>query len=85
MGKVLLNLKVRPENPEVDLNKIKDEIKNKLDIVKETKEKELAFGMKELHVLLMFKEEPGGTDKYENIVKDIEGVKSVETGEITLL
>ena len=85
MGKVALNLKVRPENTDVDLEKIKEQVKEKLDNVQEIRETDLAFGMKQLEVLLIFDDEPGGTDKYENAIQEIDGVQTVESGEITLL
>ncbi len=89
MGNVALTLTVMLESPEVDVEKIKKEAKerlSKLDVnVKEIKEKPVAFGLKNLEILVVFPERPGGTDAIENSIAEIEGVTSVETGDITLL
>ena len=88
MGTVAVTLNVMPNSPEVDLEKIKSEISseaNKLGIeLKGIEEKPIAFGLKRLEVLLIMPDQ-GGTDKIEDSISKIEGVKSVESGEVTLL
>ena len=52
--------------------------------IKSTLEKPIAFGLKFLEVLLVMPDKEG-TDKIEEEIKSIEGVQSVESGDITLL
>ena len=91
MGQVAVTLKIMPENPEVDLEKMKTEISSavsKLGIeLKGIEEKPVAFGLKCLEVLLIMPDAPdqGGTDRIEEAIKNIPGIASVEAGDITLL
>ena len=85
MGYVAVKMSITLEGPEVDLGKVKEEIRKRVQDVREITEKPIAFGLKMLEVLLVFKDEPGGTDKIESIIADISGVASVECGDITLI
>ena len=88
MGMVAVTLNVMPGSPDVDLERIKSEINsevNKLGIeLKGIEEKPVAFGLKCLGVLLTMPDNKGTADLEEAIAK-IDGVASVEAGEITLL
>lgn len=83
MGIVAVELKVMPESIDTDLEKIKQEIKNELKEAKNIKieEKEIAFGLKSLTVLVAWPEDID-TDKIENIVSKIEGVSSCQIEDI---
>jgi elongation factor 1-beta len=87
MGTVAVTLKVMPESPTVDLEKIKSEIRKKIKNVriKGIEEKPVAFGLKLLEILLILPDAKGGTDAIEEEIRSIKGVASVETGEVTLL
>ncbi len=78
MGMNAVEIKVMPESPDTDLEKIKSEIQSKLDKAKniQTEEKEIAFGLKSLNILLAWPEDHD-TDEIENILNEIEGVSSV--------
>jgi len=84
MGKVALTLKVMPKSPEVDLAKLKEEIK-KLGDVQEINEKPIAFGLVCLEVLFVFDDKEGGVDEKEEKIRSLEDVESVESGEVTLI
>ncbi len=86
MGTVAVTLNVMPDSPEADLEKIKSEISSLIKDaeIKGIEEKPVAFGLKRLEVLLMMPDSKGTSDIEEAISK-IEGVASVEAGDITLL
>jgi translation elongation factor aEF-1 beta len=85
MGTVAVTLNVMPESAEADLEKIKSEITSIVkDELKGIEEKPIAFGLKRLEVLLMMPDSKGTSD-IEDAISKIEGVASVEAGDITLL
>ena len=85
MGSVAVTLKVMPDSAEANLEKIKSEITSIVkNALKGIEEKPVAFGLKCLEVLLIMPDQ-GGTDKIEEEIKKIQGVASVEAGEVTLL
>ena len=86
MGMVAITLKVMPDSPEADLEKIKSEISSLIKDaeIKGIEEKPVAFGLKCLEVLLTMPDNKG-TASLEDSISKIEGVASVEAGNITLL
>ncbi|MBI3190706.1 elongation factor 1-beta [archaeon] len=83
MGLVAVTFKIMPEGPETDINKIKSELQANAN-VKEIKEIPIAFGIKLIEVLLVF-EDKEGIGSIEQKLRSIEGVASVESGDVTLL
>lgn len=83
MGQVALTLRVMPESPEVDLNELKEKIEVVAD-VRQIIEKPIAFGLVMLEVLLVFDDKVGASD-IEDRIRSIEGVGSVESGDVTLI
>jgi len=84
MGDVAIALKIMPKSPEVDLEKIKEEISSKVK-VQDSKIEPLAFGLNVLKVMIVRPDTGGGTDDLENMVKEIEGVENVEVENVTLI
>ncbi len=84
MGQVAITLKVMPESPEVDIARMKKEIRNTVD-VQEIKEEPIGFGLVALKVLIVLQDSAGGTDMIEKSISEIDGVASVETEDVTLL
>ena len=83
MAKVILTMKIMPENPDVDLEMVYSQaeslINNYTDTVEIKKEVEpVAFGLKALKVIFVMDEEKGSPDDLEKQLTDIEGVQSVE-------
>ena len=88
MGQVAVTIKVMPESPETDLDKIKSQIKKAVSgktEIKNIKETAIAFGLKQLEILLLMPDQSGGTDEIEDKIRKIKGVSSVECGDITLI
>jgi elongation factor 1-beta len=83
IGQVALTLNVMPESPDMDLEELKTKIKKAAD-VKQIVEKPVAFGLVMLEVLLVFDDKVGASD-FEEKIRSIEGVGSVESGDVTLI
>ncbi|MBI4170139.1 MAG: elongation factor 1-beta [Candidatus Aenigmarchaeota archaeon] len=85
MGQVALTLNVMLESPDVDVDVVKKEIEKQLQ-PEQIVEKPIAFGLKMLEVLLVFDDREGAnTDAIEEKLRSIEGVASVEAGDVTLI
>jgi len=86
-AKVLVTLKINPEDIDTDLEKIVEELKSRLppemEVVRYDKVY-VAFGLYALRVYVLMPEEyEGGTEKLEDIVKSIPGVSSVDIEMVT--
>lgn len=77
MGKISCVYKVMPEDAETDLEQIKEDIKELID-VEDIGEEEVAFGLKAVKVSTITTDEEGGTDAVEEKLEDLEGVQSIE-------
>lgn len=84
MGEVAIRVKVTPESPESNLEKIGENIGEKFP-VNDSEEKSIGFGLDALKVLIVRDEEEGGTDDIENAISDMETVASVEVEDVTLI
>ena len=82
MTQVVISLKIMPENPEINLEIIKKEVKEivinkagkgdmKTEIVP------VAFGLNSLNVIFVM-DESNKLDPIEDSIKEVEGVNSVE-------
>ena len=78
-----MTLRVMPESTEVDLEELKNSI-NEVADVKQIVEKPVAFGIVMLEVLLVFDDKVGAGDIEEKI-RSLEGIRSVESGDVTLI
>ena len=83
MGQVAMTLRVMPESTDVDLEQLKNSI-NEVADVKQIVEKPVAFGLVILEVLLVFDDKAGAGDIEEKI-RSLEGIGSVEAGDVTLI
>lgn len=83
MGQVALTLKVMPESISVNLGSLKKKIGEAAE-VKQIAERPIGFGLVMLEVLLIFDDRAGAGDIEEKI-RSIEGVGSVEAGDVTLI
>lgn len=82
MGMVALELKIMPETPDVDLEKIKAEISKRIKI-QDSKIEPIAFGLKSLKILVVVPDKETGD--IESKIKEVKGVSDVETESITLV
>jgi translation elongation factor aEF-1 beta len=77
MGKISCVYKVMPEDAETDLDEIKEDIKELID-VEDIGEEDVAFGLKAIKVSTITTDEEGGTDAVEEKLDELEGVQSIE-------
>ncbi|HIG96894.1 MAG TPA: elongation factor 1-beta [Candidatus Aenigmarchaeota archaeon] len=84
MGQVALTLNVMPENTEVNLAQLKQRIQEAVE-PQQIVEKPIGFGLVMLEVLLVFDDKKGAGIDFEGVIREIEGVGSVESGNATLI
>ncbi len=77
MGKISCVYKVMPEDTETDLEEIKDDIRDLID-VQDMGEEEVAFGLKAVKVSTITTDEEGGTDAVEEELEKVDNVQSIE-------
>lgn len=77
MGKISCVYKISPEDAETDLEAIKDQIRELLD-VQDMGEEEVAFGLKAIKVSCITTDEDGGTDTVEEKLEKLDKVQSYE-------
>ncbi len=84
MGKVAVLLKIMPEDVEVDLKRVENEIREKIE-VQDIGLENIAFGLKAIKVLVHLEDKEGVLDKTIDEIKEIKGVQSVEVDKMDLL
>ena len=88
MGKIIIVYKIFPTESTVDLNVVKEQIKEKVgDIATINKfaEEPIAFGLCALKVNMVLPEEEGIADETEKRIASIEGVGQIQTLGLTRL
>ncbi len=83
MGQVAMTLRIMPESADVDLEVLKIRVRDVAD-VRQIVEKPVAFGLVMLEVLLVFDDKVGAGD-VEDKIRSLEGIGSVEGGDVTLI
>ena len=82
MAKVFITLKIMPESPDVDLEKVQAESVEKIKEFggdfKSAEVEPIAFGLKAVKPTFVMDESLGGTDSLEESITALEGVNSVE-------
>lgn len=81
MGEVIATIKLMPESPEVDLEKMKEDVKTSIPESAEfhkIDEEPIAFGLVALNVMVIVGDAEGGTEKVEENLAKIKGVSNVE-------
>ncbi|RLG15430.1 MAG: elongation factor 1-beta [Candidatus Nanohalarchaeota archaeon] len=83
---VLATFRVMPESADIDLALVESRIRE-LDIgdIKEMKQEDIAFGLKQLTVLVLMADEGGLLEKIEGKIRDVEGVQDAENTGVTLI
>lgn len=86
MAKVIVTLKLMPENPESDLDKVQMESDH---LIKEfggelgrADKEPVAFGLVALKLVFVMDEALGSTEELEEKLRALEGVASVEVSDI---
>jgi len=84
MGSVVAILRVMPESPEVDLEKLKKDLKTALPGIQDVKEEPIGFGLKALKLAAIVNDAGGETDALEGKLNAVPGVERAEIIEVTL-
>jgi len=82
MADVILTLRVLPQSIEVNLDRLEEKIKEKLQPEKIEREP-IAFGLTALKIVKFVKDEAGEVEKCEKSLKEIEGIGEVEVISLT--
>ena len=77
MGKIQCVYKIMPEDEETDLDDIKEQLKDLLE-VDDITEEEVAFGLMAIKVSTVTTDEEGGTDAVEEKLEELDQVQSYE-------
>ncbi len=82
MANVIVKIKVMPENPEINLDKLSEEINKKIiefeGHIHKTEKIPIAFGLVALEIIFMYDEKKGDSEPLEKDIESIDGVQSVE-------
>ncbi len=86
-SKVLVVVRINPESTDINIdeliNKVKERLPNEFNVVK-TEKVYVAFGLYVPRLYIIMPEMyEGGTEKIEEVIKDIEGVSSVDIELVT--
>ena len=82
MGKVLVTSKLFPESPNVDLEKIKKEVKEKINPEK-MEEEPIAFGLVSLKVEKVIEDDGRSLEELEGKLKSISNISQVEIVQVS--
>ena len=87
MANAIVTIKVMPESPEVNLEKLSEEVKKKIaDFAGEGETRQeiepVAFGLKALKITFVMDEAQGSPEPLEKEVDGLEGVNSVEVTDV---
>jgi elongation factor 1-beta len=88
MGEVVATIKLMPESPEMDVEKVKAEVKSSIPENTELhsiEEEPIAFGLVALKVMVVVDDAEGGTEQIEENLSKIEDVASIEVIDVRRL
>ena len=85
MGEVAAKIRIMPSGMDVDLNKLKEELKKVIPEgarLHSFSEEPVAFGLKALMVVVKVGDIEGGTEKVEEAFGKVKGVENVSVEEL---
>jgi elongation factor 1-beta len=80
MAKVLVTLRIMPEDVSIDIQNLKKEILSKIQA--SIQEVPIAFGLNALNVSVLVEDKEGEVESVEKILKEIKGVGEIEVIEV---
>ncbi len=88
MGEVVATIKLMPESPEIDLEKVKTEITSSIPENAELhsiEEEPIAFGLVALNLMVIVDDGEGGTEQVEENLSKITEIASIEVVDVRRL
>ncbi len=88
MGDVLITYKIMPDSVDVNMDRMKEEIRGKIENIAKiagVDVQPIAFGLKALIIKVIVKDEGGITDKLEKLLSSVNNVQGVVAQEVTLI
>ncbi|MBI2109665.1 elongation factor 1-beta [Candidatus Woesearchaeota archaeon] len=86
MARVIVNLRVMPEDIEVNLEELTDRVIEKIinfgGETPKAETEEVAFGLKSLKILFLLDESKSNLDPLEEAVRGLEGVNSADVVDV---
>jgi elongation factor 1-beta len=87
MAKAIVTVKIMPESPEMDLNKIEELAKEKIEAFAgkgetKTEIEPIAFGLRALKIIFVMDEKIGSPDPVAEEISRMEGVNSAEISDV---
>lgn len=86
VGEVVAALKIMPESPEVDLDRLRSDVEGVLPEGTElqgTDTEDVAFGLTALLATVSLADAEGGTDPVQEAFEGLDGVESVQVTEVS--
>jgi elongation factor 1-beta len=86
MARVVMTIKIMPDDLDVDLDNLLEQVKNAIPEgtdIGAVETQPVAFGLKALRMNLAREESMGGTDDIEAAISAIEGVSQVEVERVS--
>lgn len=84
MGEVAVTIRLMPESPEVDLDRLEVAIKERIKVHSISREP-IAFGLEALRVVAVVQDAAGGTEPLEQKLANLPGVGNVQVVNLTRL
>jgi len=84
MAKVAVTIKLMPESPEVDLDELERQVKERAEVHSVGREP-IAFGLQALKVVALVEDAAGASDKLEEELSGIPGVGNLQVVGLTRL
>ena len=78
MGEVAVILKIMPESPEIDINKLQEEIKANVPGIEDMRVEPIGFGLSAIKIAMITQDEEGAGDSVEGLFSKIAGIERVE-------
>ncbi len=78
MGEVAVILKVMPESPDVDLEKLQADIRSTVPGIHDMKVEPIGFGLSSIKIAMVTEDDEGAGDKIEGLFTGIAGVDRAE-------
>lgn len=78
MGEVVVILKIMPESPEVDLEKLQADIRASVTGIEDMKVEPIGFGLSALKIAMITEDDEGAGDKIEALFSQIPGIDRAE-------